>query len=57
MEYEFVIQWLMDVGLVYKVSWIKELQMFVKFYEDLGVFKLFLFDCGFLGCMIEVFVS
>ena len=25
----------------------------VKFYEDLGAFKLFLLDCGLLGCMTE----
>ncbi len=46
-EYELAIQWLMDAGLVHKVSRIKELQMPVKFYEkDLGAFKLFLLDCG-----------
>ena len=52
-EYELAIQWLMDGGLVHKVSRIKELQMPVKFYEDLGAFKLFLLDCGLLGCMTE----
>lgn len=52
-EYELAIQWLMDAGLVHKVSRIKELQMPVKFYEDLGAFKLFLLDCGLLGCMTE----
>ena len=52
-EYELAIQWLMDAGLVYKVSRIKELQMPVKFYEDLSAFKLFLLDCGLFGCMTE----
>jgi predicted AAA+ superfamily ATPase len=52
-EYELAIQWLMDAGLVHKVSRVKELQMPVKFYEDLGAFKLFLLDCGLLGCMTE----
>ena len=52
-EYELAIQWLMDAGLVHKVSRIKELQMPVKFYEDLGAFKLFLLDCGLLGCMTQ----
>ena len=52
-EYELAIQWLMDAGLVHKVSRIKELQMPVKFYENLGAFKLFLLDCGLLGCMTE----
>lgn len=53
-EYELAIQWLMDAGLVHKVSRVKELQMPVKFYEDLSAFKLFLLDCGLLGCMTEV---
>lgn len=52
-EYELAIQWLMDAGLVYKVCRIKELQMPVKFYEDLSAFKLFLLDCGLFGCMTE----
>ena len=52
-EYELAIQWLMDAGLVHKVSRVKELQMPVKFYEDLSAFKLFLLDCGLLGCMVE----
>lgn len=52
-DYELAIQWLMDAGLVYKVSRVKELRMPVKFYEDLGVFKLFLLDCGLLGCLAD----
>ena len=52
-EYELAIQWLMDAGLVHKVSRVKELQMPVRFYEDLSAFKLFLLDCGLLGCMTE----
>ena len=52
-EYELAIQWLMDAGLVHKVSRVKELQMPVKFYENLSAFKLFLLDCGLLGCMTE----
>ena len=52
-EYELAIQWLMDAGLVHKVSRVKELQMPVRFYEDLSAFKLFLLECGLLGCMTE----
>ena len=52
-EYELAIQWLIDAGIVHKVCRVKELQMPVKFYEDLGVFKLFLLDCGLLGCMAD----
>jgi len=51
-EYEIAIQWLIDAGLVHKVSRVKELQMPVKFYEDAGAFKLFFVDCGLLGCMV-----
>lgn len=51
-EYELAIQWLIDAGIVHKVCRVKELQMPVKFYEDLGAFKLFLLDCGLLGCMV-----
>jgi predicted AAA+ superfamily ATPase len=43
----------MDAGLVYKVSRVKELRMPVKLYEDLGAFKLFLLDCGLLGCLAD----
>ena len=50
-EYELAIQWLIDAGIVYKVSRVNELRVPLKFYEDLGGFKLFLLDCGLLGCM------
>lgn len=51
-EYGLAIQWLIDAGIVHKICRVKELQMPVKFYEDLGAFKLFLLDCGLLGCMV-----
>lgn len=52
-EYELAIQWLMDAGIIHKVCRVKELQMPIKFYEDLSAFKLFLLDCGLLGCMVD----
>ena len=52
-EYELAIQWLIDAGIVHKVCRVKELQMPVKFYEDLKAFKLFLLDCGLFACMTE----
>lgn len=52
-DYELAIQWLIDAGLVHKVCRVKDLRMPVKFYEDLSAFKLFLLDCGLLGCMAE----
>ncbi len=52
-DYELAIQWLIDAGIVHKVCRVKELQMPVKFYEDVNAFKLFLLDCGLLGCMAD----
>lgn len=52
-EYELAIQWLIDAGIVHKVCRVKELQIPIKFYEDLGAFKLFLLDCGLFACMVE----
>jgi hypothetical protein len=52
-EYELAIQWLIDAGIVHKVSRVKELRMPIKFYEDLTAFKLFLLDCGLLGCLTD----
>lgn len=52
-EYELAIQWLVDAGIVHKVCRVKDLQMPVKFYEDLSAFKLFFLDCGLLGCMVD----
>ncbi len=48
---------MIDAGIVHKVCRVKELQMPVKFYEDLGAFKLFLLDCGLLGCMVGASAS
>jgi hypothetical protein len=50
-DYELAVQWLMDAGIVYKVSRVREVRVPLKFYEDLSGFKLFLLDCGLLGCM------
>lgn len=52
-EYELAIQWLIDAGIIHKVSRVKEIQSPVKFYEDLSAFKLFLLDCGLFACMVD----
>lgn len=52
-EFEVAIQWLMDAGIIHKVSRVKEIQMPVKFYESLSAFKLFLLDCGLFACMVD----
>jgi predicted AAA+ superfamily ATPase len=52
-DYELAIQWLIDAGIVHKVSRVKEIKMPVKFYEDPNAFKLYLLDCGLFGCMAD----
>ena len=52
-EYELAIQWLIDAGIIHKVTRVKEMQMPIKFYEDLNAFKLFLLDCGLFACMVD----
>ncbi len=52
-SYELAIQWLIDAGIVYKVYRVNDLEMPIKFYEDVSAFKLFLLDCGLLGCMTD----
>uniref|UniRef100_A0AB33JB83 ATP-binding protein n=1 Tax=Prevotella sp. GTC17260 TaxID=3236796 RepID=A0AB33JB83_9BACT len=52
-EYELAIQWLIDAGIIHKVSRVKEIQSPIKFYEDLSAFKLFLLDCGLFACMVD----
>lgn len=50
-EYELALQWLVDAGIVQKVSRVREILPPVKFYEDPTSFKLFLLDCGLLACL------
>lgn len=50
-DYELAIQWLIDAGLVYKISRVKTLGLPLKIHEDVSAFKLYLLDCGLLGAM------
>ena len=52
-DFELAIQWLVDAGIVLRVHRISEARMPLKFYEQLGAFKLFLLDCGLLACMAD----
>ena len=52
-DYELAIQWLVDAGIVHKVSRVREVLAPLKFYEDLSAFKLFLLDCGLFACMAD----
>lgn len=52
-DFEIAIQWLIDAGLVHKVSRIKKAAIPLSFYEDMSAFKLFVLDCGLLGAMSQ----
>lgn len=52
-EFENAIQWLIDAGLVHKVSRVRRIEMPLKFYEDLDCFRLFVDDLGLLGAMTD----
>lgn len=53
-EFEIAIQWLVDAGLVYKVSRVNKVAVPLRFYEDIEAFKLFFLDIGLLCCMADV---
>lgn len=50
-QFESAIQWLSDAGLVYKIPRVNRPQEPLKFYADDSCFKIYLLDCGLLGCM------
>lgn len=52
-DFEVAIQWLIDSGLVHKVSRVTSPQLPLPFYEDFNAFKLFYFDCGLFGAMSD----
>ena len=52
-EFELAIQWLVDAGLVYKVSRCIKPASPLGIYEDVAVFKLYIVDVGLLGAMVK----
>ena len=52
-DFELAIQWLIDAGIVHRVQRISEARMPLKFYASPDAFKMFLLDCGLLGCMAD----
>lgn len=50
-EYEIALQWLIDGGLIYKVSNVTAPRIPLKSNEDKSAFKLFVVDVGLLGAM------
>ena len=53
-DFELAIQWLIDAGILYRVPRVSEPRMPLSAYEDMEAFKLFMLDCGLLGCLGEV---
>lgn len=53
-EYELAMTWLIDCGLVYKVSRITKPDMPLMAYQDFNAFKLFVLDVGLLSAMSEL---
>ena len=52
-DFEIAIQWLVDAGLVYKITRISKPVVPLKFYEDADNFKLYMLDCGLLGALSQ----
>lgn len=52
-EFELAIQWLVDAGLVYKVSRCTKPASPLGIYEDVSIFKLYMVDVGLLGAMVK----
>lgn len=53
-DFEIAIEWLVDSGLLYKVSRCTKPALPLDIYEDFSVFKLYLLDIGLLGAMGNV---
>lgn len=56
-DYELALSWLIDSGLVHKVSKVSKPGMPLKAYEDISAFKLFIHDVGLLGAMGDIDVK
>ena len=56
-DFELAIEWLIDAGLIYKISRVRKAAIPLKFYEDFSGFKLFILDHGLMGAMVDAPVS
>ncbi|MGM9709296.1 MAG: ATP-binding protein [Prevotella sp.] len=56
-DFELAIQWLVDAGIIYRIPKVSEARMPLKFYASPDAFKMFLLDCGLLGCMADTSAS
>lgn len=50
-QYEEAIEWLVDSGLLYKVSRVSKPALPLSIYEELNIFKLYALDVGLMGAM------
>ena len=53
-DFENAIEWLMNAGLVHKVSKVNEPHVPLAAYKDISSYKLFFLDVGLLGAMTEL---
>jgi predicted AAA+ superfamily ATPase len=53
-EYSTALQWLVDSGIVHKISNINQIDVPLAAHADRSVFKLFMIDTGLLGAMLDV---
>lgn len=56
-DYEIAIVWLINCGLIHKVSRVSKPSMPLKAYADFSAFKLFLVDIGLLSAMCNIDVK
>ncbi len=53
-DYELAMSWLIDCGLIHKISKVNKPAIPLKAYEDFGAFKLFIVDVGLLAAMVDI---
>lgn len=56
-DFELAIEWLLDAGIIYRVSRVRKAGIPLKYYEDFSAFKLYLLDHGLMGAMVDAPVS
>jgi predicted AAA+ superfamily ATPase len=49
-DYELVLMWLSDCGLIHKINRAAKPDMPLKAYEDMKAFKVYMLDVGLLSC-------
>jgi uncharacterized protein len=56
-DFELAMTWLINCGLLHKVSRVKKPALPLKAYEDLSAFKLFFVDVGLLAAITDLSVQ